>query len=57
MQETLRLELLKLVNRHDLTPEQIIERAEKLEAFVTSKPEPAEKPVRGRKVTTVNPMD
>jgi hypothetical protein len=57
MQETLRLELLKLVNRHDLSPEQIIERAVKLEAYVAGEPEQVEKPVRGRKATTVNPLD
>ncbi len=32
--DSIRLDLLRLVHRHDLSPEQIIERAEKFERYV-----------------------
>ena len=45
-----RLELIKLVYRHDRTPEDAIERAKKLEEYLNGDPEKdnLDKPSRGR---------
>lgn len=57
----LKLEVLKLIHRHDLQPEQLTERADALVKWLQDTPEKAAQP-KGKaapkaKATTIDPLD
>lgn len=59
--DELRLEVLKLVNRHDLSPEVLLERAKAFEAYIAGEvveTDVVERPRRGRppKSITIDPL-